>query len=125
MEPGTVPVGLDGLPDYIRAYNKSSKNKLSIVSPKKGRKLECPVTLRFMIPNVVTVYLTLDHPTQSRTALIVENATAIGSREQVRVEFSAPAVWFAPAHGIPSSRNHLTPNRTIWPSSSSLSSWQR
>ncbi|KAI0780169.1 hypothetical protein C8Q74DRAFT_1198625 [Fomes fomentarius] len=82
LESGTVSVRLDGLPDYIRAHNKSSKSRLSIVAPKKGRKLECPVTLRLIVPNVVTVYLTLDHPAQDHTALIVENATAVGSREQ-------------------------------------------
>ena len=83
IDPMTVPVSLGGLPAYIREYNKSSKNKLHVVAPKKGRELRCPVTLRFMAPNVTTVYLTLDHPFQGGQALVVENATAIGSREQV------------------------------------------
>ena len=83
VEPGTVAVTLDGLPAYIREHNKSSKNKLHVVAPKKGRKLECPIVLRFTAPNVVTVYLTLDYSTQNGQTLMVENATAIGSREQV------------------------------------------
>ncbi|KAI0717221.1 hypothetical protein C8T65DRAFT_641757 [Cerioporus squamosus] len=82
VEPGTVAVTLDGLPAYIREHNKSSKSKLHVVAPKRGRKLECPVVLRFIAPNVVTVYLTLDHLAQDGQTLVVESATAIGSREQ-------------------------------------------
>ncbi|RPD63770.1 hypothetical protein L227DRAFT_496593 [Lentinus tigrinus ALCF2SS1-6] len=82
VEPGTVAVTLNGLPAYIREHNKAGKNKLHVVAPKKGRKLECPVVLRFTVPNVVTVYLTLDDSTQDGQTLLVANATAIGSREQ-------------------------------------------
>ena len=83
VEPGTIPVSLLGLPAYIRDYNKCSNNRLHIVSPKKGRNLECPITLRFISPNVTTVYLVLDCSPQGDQALVVESATAIGSREQV------------------------------------------
>lgn len=41
------------------------------------------MTLRFVAPNVTTVYLTLDESSQGNQALVVESATAIGSREQV------------------------------------------
>ncbi|RDX50024.1 hypothetical protein OH76DRAFT_1455535 [Lentinus brumalis] len=82
VEPGTVAATLDALPAYIREHNKSGKSKLHVFSPKKGRKLECPIVLRFTAPNVVTVYLTLDCSAQDGRTLVVEHATAIGSREQ-------------------------------------------
>ncbi|KAI0745119.1 hypothetical protein C8Q76DRAFT_606713 [Earliella scabrosa] len=84
VESGVAAITLDGLPAYIRAYNQSNKQqqKLHVVAPKKGRRLECPVTLRLMVPNVVTVYLTLDHSMRGDGSLIMVNATAIGSREQ-------------------------------------------
>ncbi|TBU22849.1 hypothetical protein BD311DRAFT_769656 [Dichomitus squalens] len=82
VESGTSRILLDALPAYIRNHNKSSKNKLHLVAPRKGRELACPVTLRFTCPNVVTVYLTLDYSTDNDQILVVENATAIGSREQ-------------------------------------------
>lgn len=82
-ERSAVPVRLEALPAYIRDYNNTSKNKLHIVAPKKGRSLACPVTLRFTAPNVATVYLTLDASTGNDRGLIIENATAIGAREQV------------------------------------------
>ncbi len=113
VEPGTVAVTLDALPAYIREHNKSGKSKLHVVSPKKGRKLECPIVLRFTAPNVVTVYLTLDCSAQDGQTLIVENATAIGSREQVRLVIcsvkialtdgftSETAAFSVGFHGIP------------------------
>ncbi|KAI0743445.1 hypothetical protein C8Q80DRAFT_1220444 [Daedaleopsis nitida] len=103
VEAGTAPVDLDGLPAYIRSFNQSAVLKaasraqsgeeyggrvappsmrLYIVAPKKGRKLECPVTLRLIVPNVVTIYLMVDHKSRSDGTLVVENATASGSREQ-------------------------------------------
>ncbi|EJF57734.1 hypothetical protein DICSQDRAFT_157163 [Dichomitus squalens LYAD-421 SS1] len=82
VESGTSRILLDALPAYIRNHNKSSKNKLHLVAPRKGRELACPLTLRFTCPNVVTVYLTLDYSTDNDQILVVENATAIGSREQ-------------------------------------------
>ena len=121
-------ITLDGLPAYIRAYNQSNKQqqKLHVVAPKKGRRLECPVTLRLMVPNVVTVYLTLDHSMRSDGSLIMVNATAIGSREQVRISLLACAVWwFGSADGLPSCRSHPTPSLTTWRFNSSLSSWPR
>ncbi|KAI1796338.1 hypothetical protein LXA43DRAFT_879828 [Ganoderma leucocontextum] len=81
-ERSAVPVRLEALPAYIRDHNNASKNKLRVIAPKKGRNLACPVTLRFTSPNVVTVYLTLDVSTGNDRALIIENATAIGAREQ-------------------------------------------
>ncbi|KAM5530927.1 hypothetical protein V8D89_015417 [Ganoderma adspersum] len=81
-ERGAVPLRLEALPAYIRDHNNTSQNKLHIVAPKKGRGLACPVTLRFTAPNVATVYLTLDVSTGNDRGLIIENATAIGAREQ-------------------------------------------
>ncbi|KAI0661249.1 hypothetical protein C8Q70DRAFT_1043873 [Cubamyces menziesii] len=76
------PVRLGGLAAYIKAHNKSSPHKLHVVAPKKGRALQCPVVLRFLIPDVVVVYLTLDQSTTEQEALVVESATAFGPREQ-------------------------------------------
>ncbi|KAL1942717.1 hypothetical protein VTO73DRAFT_4957 [Trametes versicolor] len=81
-EEGTVPVGLDGLPAYIRAHNQTGRSKLHVIAPKKGRPLSCPVVLRFVIPDVVAIYLTLERSATEEQALVVESATAFGPREQ-------------------------------------------
>ncbi|OBZ66598.1 hypothetical protein A0H81_13483 [Grifola frondosa] len=82
-EDGLVPVRLDGLGAYLTEYNKSHPMKLRIWSPARHQKLACPVVARFTIPDVVTVYLTLDHSSDD-PALVVESATAFGPREKVR-----------------------------------------
>ena len=112
IDPMTVPVSLGGLPAYIREYNKSSKNKLHVVAPKKGKVLQCPVTIRFMAPNVTTVYLTLDQSSQGNQPLVVQSATAIGSREQVSTRGERPTMTVAHDAAF-CSRNRLIPNRTL------------
>ena len=107
-----VPVSLEGLPAYIRDYNKSNKNKLHVVAPKKGKVLQCPVTIRFMAPNVTTVYLTLDQSSQGNQPLVVQSATAIGSREQVSTREERPTMSVAHDAAF-CSRNRLIPNRTL------------
>ncbi|KAI0371049.1 hypothetical protein BV20DRAFT_1035406 [Pilatotrama ljubarskyi] len=77
-----APTTLDGLPAYIREYNSSSEHKLHIVAPKKGRPLQCPILLRFLIPDVIVVYLTLERSAAEEQTLIVASATAFGPREQ-------------------------------------------
>ncbi|OSD01257.1 hypothetical protein PYCCODRAFT_1436473 [Trametes coccinea BRFM310] len=76
------PLGLDGLPAYIRQHNKSNHHKLHVVAPRKDRPLQCPIVLRFTIPDVAVVYLTLNRSTAEQAALVVESATAFGPREQ-------------------------------------------
>ncbi|KAI0633625.1 hypothetical protein C8Q77DRAFT_1058078 [Trametes polyzona] len=82
VDPGQAPVSLEGLPAYIREHNKATRSKLHVVAPKKGRPLQCPVVLRFVNPDVVTVYLTLERSATEEQALVVESATAFGPREQ-------------------------------------------
>lgn len=77
-------MSLDGLPAYIRAHNQTGRSKLHVIAPKKGRPLSCPVVLRFVIPDVVAIYLTLERSATEEQALVVESATAFGPREQVR-----------------------------------------
>lgn len=105
-ERNAVPVRLETLPAYIRDYNNTSKNKLHIVAPKKARSLVCPITLRFTAPNVATVYLTLDVSTGNDRGLIIENATAIGAREQVWTRSPSESAalygsWLNPAETAP------------------------
>ncbi|KAI0356311.1 hypothetical protein OH77DRAFT_1401367 [Trametes cingulata] len=78
----SAPLALDGLPAYIREHNRSSQYKLHVVAPKKGRPLQCPVVLRFVIPDVVVIYMTLERSATEDQALVVESATAFGPREQ-------------------------------------------
>ncbi|KAI0674831.1 hypothetical protein C8Q78DRAFT_1075193 [Trametes maxima] len=79
---GVDPVRLTGLPAYVREHNRTSQHKLHIVAPKKGRPLQCPIVLRFVIVDVVVVYLTLERASADDESLVVENATAFGPREQ-------------------------------------------
>ncbi|KAH9858638.1 hypothetical protein C2E23DRAFT_716748 [Lenzites betulinus] len=81
-EEGVVPVTLDRLPAFIREHNKANRSKLHVVAPKKGRPLQCPLVLRFVITDVVTIYLSLEHSAAGDQALVVESATAFGPREQ-------------------------------------------
>ncbi|KAI0768657.1 hypothetical protein BD413DRAFT_605166 [Trametes elegans] len=77
-----LPMRLDGLPVFVRDHNKSSPHKLHVVALKRGRPLECPVVLRFVIQDVLTVYLKLDRSGTEEQNLVVESATAFGPREQ-------------------------------------------
>ncbi|KAI0644647.1 hypothetical protein C8Q79DRAFT_912855 [Trametes meyenii] len=79
---GVEPVRLTSLPAYIREHNRTSRHKLHVVAPKKGRPLQCPIVLRFVIVDVVAVYLTVERASADDESLVVENATAFGPREQ-------------------------------------------
>ncbi|KAI8969581.1 hypothetical protein BD414DRAFT_428312 [Trametes punicea] len=81
-EESVAPIDLDGLPAYIRQHNKLSQHKLHVVAAKKDRPLRPPIVLRFVISDVVVVYLTLDWSTPEQQAVVVESATAFGPREQ-------------------------------------------
>lgn len=80
------PLRLDGLADFIRDYNHSNKNKLHIwTSTTRQREAALqsfPVIVRFTIPDVVTIFLSLGCASGS-TIVIVESATAFGPREKV------------------------------------------
>ncbi|KAK7692827.1 hypothetical protein QCA50_004462 [Cerrena zonata] len=79
------PLRIDGLADYIRVYNESNKNKLHIWTPTDRQRRTAlqsfPVTVRFTIPDVVTVFLSLGCASTS-TTIIVESVTAFGPREK-------------------------------------------
>ncbi|KAI0823624.1 hypothetical protein BC628DRAFT_1324570 [Trametes gibbosa] len=81
-EGGSSSVTLDGLPAYIREHHKMNRSKLHVVAPKRGRPLQCPLMLRFVIPDVVAIYLSLGQSAAEGQALVVESATAFGPREQ-------------------------------------------
>lgn len=78
---------LEGLTEFIRDYNRSNKPRLHIwfstASKRNGDVLNTPVIVRFIIRDVVAIYLTLDHLSND-TTLMVESATAFGPREKVR-----------------------------------------
>lgn len=81
---------MDGLVEYIRAYNKAHPFRLHIwtATPRTaGQKLPSEVIVRFTIRDVVTVYLTLGSiPPEG--VIVVEGATAFGPREKVRMKRS-------------------------------------
>ncbi|CAL1707998.1 unnamed protein product [Somion occarium] len=81
----SAPLKLEGLADFIRDYNKSHNNRLHIWTSTSRQQATAlhnfPVTVRFTIPDVVAVYLTLGcNPTDE--TIIVESATAFGPAER-------------------------------------------
>ncbi|KAI0915655.1 hypothetical protein AcV5_003517 [Taiwanofungus camphoratus] len=82
LDDGLPPIRLEGLPLFIREYNKLRQNiNLHVWTPAREHTLTLPIVLRFIIRDVVTVFLTLSHGIDDLT-LVVENATAFGPREQ-------------------------------------------
>ena len=81
----SVPLTLAGLPDYIRNFNKASApSKLNIWVPTRAEmgKLQDPVTVRLVLPDILVAYCVLSTP-KSRSGLSVETVTVSGPREQV------------------------------------------
>jgi hypothetical protein len=81
----SIPSTLAGLPDYIRNFNKNSApSKLNIWVPTRAEmdKLQDPVTVRLILPDILVAYCVLSTPT-SRNGLSVETVTVSGPREQV------------------------------------------
>jgi len=81
----SVPLALGGLPDYVRNFNKTSApSKLNIWVPTRAEmgKLQDPVTVRLVLPDILVAYCVLSAPT-SRNGLSVETVTVSGPREQV------------------------------------------
>ena len=76
------PLHLDGLAEYLRDFNRAhAKIRAHIVTSDRSRRLSCPLLLRFSIRDALNVFLTVDETEEK--ALVVENATAFSSREQV------------------------------------------
>lgn len=78
---------LDGLIDYLKDYNKTSQCRLQIwtaTTRSLDHVLPDPLVVRFIIRDVVTFYLTLGTASPD-AVIIVESATAFGSREKVRL----------------------------------------
>ena len=81
----SIPLSLAGLPDYVRNFNKTSPpSKLNIWVPTRAEmgKLQDPVTVRLVLPDILVAYCVLSTPT-SRNGLSVETVTVSGPREQV------------------------------------------
>lgn len=81
----SVPLKLAGLPEYIRNFNKTSApSKLNIWVPTRAEmdKLQDPVTVRLILPDILVAYCVLSVPT-NRNGLSVETVTVSGPREQV------------------------------------------
>ncbi|KAI0082006.1 hypothetical protein K474DRAFT_1703473 [Panus rudis PR-1116 ss-1] len=78
------PLRLGGLVDYVKSFNRSNKHRLHIwtsTAQKRDRALEqFPIALKFTIPNVVTIFLTLG--VGKNQILAVESMTAFGPREK-------------------------------------------
>ena len=81
----SIPLTLAGLPDYVRNFNKTSPpSKLNIWVSTRAEmgKLQNPVTVRLILPDILVAYCVLSVPT-SRCGLSVETVTVSGPREQV------------------------------------------
>lgn len=69
--------------DYVRDHNQGNKTKLHIWRKAVDEpKTERPTLLRFMIPDVVIVYISIGHHGPNGN-ILVENMTAFGPRERV------------------------------------------
>jgi len=74
-------LGLEGLPDFIRDYNGTHQSKLHIwTRARPPPNLPHPIIVRFTVPDVLTIFITLDHV----PALVIETVTAFGPRETVK-----------------------------------------
>ena len=81
------PLRVGGLIDYLKHYNQSGRFRLQIWtatqhSPDHPRPE--PQVVRFIIRDVVTFYMILDTANPD-SVIIVESATAFGSREKVHM----------------------------------------
>lgn len=102
----SIPLTLAGLPDYIRNFNKTSApSKLNIWVPTRAGvgKLQDPVTIRLILPDILIAYCVLSTPT-SRSGLSVETVTVSGPREQV--------LNTSPEHITESDRSFIRPSPT-------------
>lgn len=78
-----VPLSADELSNYVKEYNHENRSKLHIWrrttdEPKADR----PKLLRFTIPDVVTVYISIGYDGPNGT-ILVENMAAFAPREKV------------------------------------------
>ena len=81
----SIPLTLAGLPEYVRNFNKTSApSKLNIWVSTRAEmgKLQDPVTVRLVLPDILVAYCVLSVPT-SKNGLSVETVTVSGPREQV------------------------------------------
>lgn len=77
---------MDGLVEYVQAYNKEHPFRLHIwtATPRAAeQRLSDEAIIRFTIRDVLTIFLTVGC-TPSDPTLVVEGATAFGPREKVR-----------------------------------------
>jgi hypothetical protein len=83
------PLRLEGLPDYIRDFNKTHQSKLHIWTrgARSSDQLTPPVVVRFTVHDVVTMFISLGHGPDLST-LVIETVTAFGPRETVKLKLS-------------------------------------
>jgi len=82
----SAPLTLAGLPDYIRNFNKTSApSKLNIWVSTRAEmgKLQDPVTVRLVLPDILVAYCVLSAPT-GMSGLSPETVTVSGPREQTK-----------------------------------------
>ncbi|KAI0344834.1 hypothetical protein BDW22DRAFT_1355002 [Trametopsis cervina] len=80
----TPPLRLNTLVAYLREHNKSNRSRLQIwtaTAQAHDRSLPDPLVIRFIVSDVFIVYLMVG-TTGSDSTLVVESATAFGSREK-------------------------------------------
>jgi hypothetical protein len=80
------PLRLDDLVEYVKGYNKTSRFLMQIwasTACSPSQLLSDPVTVRFLIPDALTFYITLGTMSLD-SRIIVESTAAFGSREKVR-----------------------------------------
>ena len=85
-ESADPPLRLDDLVEYVKGYNKTNRFVMQIwasTACSPGELLSDPVVVRFLIPDTLTFYVTLG-TMGINSRIIVESATAFGSREKVR-----------------------------------------
>ena len=110
----SIPLTLAGLPDYIRNFNKASApSKLNIWVPTRAEmgKLQDPVTVRLLLPDILVAYCALSTPT-SRNGLSVETVTVSGPREQV-LNASSECVTNAD-YSFPQTKPHSQSEYTVY-----------
>jgi hypothetical protein len=81
-----LPLSSEGLPEYIRNFNRSHTSKIHIWARTRSSPESKPVIVQLSVPDVLVVFLTVGHDSTSNV-LIIETVTAFGPREKVSPEF--------------------------------------
>lgn len=80
---GGPPLNKETLPEYVGQWNRNHQNtKIHLWRRTKGQSDDLLTVLRFAIPDVLIVYVSLALPAPG-AALVVESVTAFAPREKV------------------------------------------